>query len=609
MNENQKKIIDILLNENDSVSSLKLAEILKVSQRSVKRYMKEMPEEIAGISFSIVADRNGYYIDSSKKKRMQILEELMNTEPENTEKNIFLYLFLHDEATIEEIADYFYFSKTSMVKKIESLKELTANFEVQITASSKGLFLQGSSSNVRKAAASFLQLEDILQQEMLKDYFQSDDIVNAIQKMVIDELIQSKITVAKELLQLIIKNIILSLIKPAFFEQEEYANKPLVYKNFIVVTIIAKNLKEHFQLELSEPDLFYLSVLFGTTTFSKDKVREIRLEILESLEELEIQYNENFLINAKFLVNLQNHFLACVQRLAINASLQNPLRDMIKERYFLAFEYATFFSKRMEQFLSLEFSLDEISYLALHFQTYLEGKKVEELFKAIVVCENGVGTSSLVQMQLEAKLPNIKIEKIIPRYLIDTQDFSEIDFVVSTTHINDELAKEVIYVNPVLMEEDFERIKKHTRSLISTHYLKELFQKELFFLNVNCKSKDEILHFLTDTLISKNLMAVKEQEKIFEREVFSPTDIIPGVAMPHFIVKNKSFMCFVKLATPIKWESEMISYVLLGGINVEEKESKNIFPYFIKMFRDDEKKSRLKKMTDFENLLTIINES
>lgn len=609
MNMNQRKIIEILLNENDSVSSLKLAEQLQVSQRSVKRYMKEMPVEMAGVSLVILADRNGYYIESSQKKRMQILEKLQLLEGENTEKNIFLYLFLYDEATIDEVADYLYFSKTSIIKKIESLKVQAAAFEVQIQASTKGLSLKGTSNNIRKAAVSFLQLDDNLQQAILNKFFQVIDIVNEIQQIVINELIRSETTIAKELLQLIIKNIILSLAKPAFFEQEEYADKPLVYKNFIVVTNIAKNLEERFRLKLSEPDLFYLSILFGTTTFSKNKLREIRLAILDSLEELEAQYNENFLVHAKFLVNLQNHFLACVQRLAINASIQNPLRDVIKERYFLAFEYATFFTKKMEQFLSVEFSVDEISYLALHFQTYLEGKKAEELFKVLVVCENGVGTSSLVQMQLESKLSNIKVDKIIPRYLISKQDFSEIDFVVSTTHINEEITKEVIYVNPVLMEEDFERIKSHTRSLISTNYLLELFHEGLFFLDVNCQNKKELLQFVTTILIDKKLMTKNQQEAMIERETFSPTDIIPGVAMPHYIVKSKSFLCFVRLSQPIKWETEMVSYILLGGINVEEKESKNIFPYLIKLFRDSEKKARIESVKYFEELRMIIKES
>lgn len=612
MKQTSNKIMDILLRNNQPVSSSRLAEIVGVSQRTIKRYMKEMPNSFSGVSFTVQSDKNGYQLNIGQADRLKLLEQLPNTEGirEGIEEaaNLFLYLVFKGEATIDNMAERFFYSKNTIVKKIELLRQELSEYGVEIVRSNKGLSLAGCESSIRKAILSFLELEDPECQQLIDEYFEEEDFTGQIYQLLIDELITADISFSQEQIYLILKNILIALMRISYVNEEKYEEDVLIYKNYIVVMNLARKIQEKFDLQANQSDLFYLSVLFGSTMFTEEKEREIRMSFFYALEKLDKQYNEVFLDNSRITSNLLKHVMISIQRVTFGIFLQNPLKDMIKKKYFLAYEYATFFSNEMAKILKITFSDEEISYFALHFQTYLEEMKEEEVYRTIVVCENGVGTSSLVRMQLEARFTNLKIKKVIPRYLAEQQNYDEVDFIISTHHLTTDLPKEVIYVNAVLTEQDFKTINNFLRSSMSTSYLKSLFHEDLFFNEANLKSREEVLSFISNILIGKNLLNETEQHQIIDREDVAATDILPGVAMPHFVTRGRTFFFFMKLKQPILWSTERVSYVLFGGINVQESESKKIFPYLIKKFQKDAFRKRMDQMNTFDELLQILNE-
>lgn len=611
MNNKSKKIIEVLLKSTHSISSSRLAEIVGVSQRTIKRYMKEMPESLSGVSFNIQADKNGYKIDIEMSGKIKLLEELTNIEAGESsaiEANIFLYLVFNGEATIEVISDYFYYSKNTIVKKIESLRTEVARFDLQIVRSSKGLSLDGKESSIRTALFHFLELDNKNCQQLVEEYFQNTHFIEQAYQIIISELINNDSSFSKKQIVLILKNILIVLIRSGFPNEKTYEEDVLLYKNYMVVTNIAKKIEKTFQLQINEADLFYLSILFGNTTFTEEREREIRMAIFYCLEKLDKQYNEVFLENSRITRNLQSHVMISIQRLTIGLSMQNPLKEMIKKRYFLAYEYATFFFNELSKILAINFSDEEISYVALHFQTYLEEKKEDETYRAIVICENGVGTSALVRMQLEARFSNLQVLKVIPRYLAEQQDYSDIDFIISTHHIRSTLPKEVIYVSPVLTEKDFKIVHQYIRSSLSTRYIKSLFHKEFFLCEAQLENREEVLQFIGNILHGQNRMTEEAQSQLIERENYAPTDVVSGVALPHFVTAGKTFFFFVKLKEPILWSTEQVSYVFLGGINVQEKESKKLFPYLIKKFQREDFLKKLQHLSTYEELLQILIE-
>ncbi|KAF1303626.1 BglG family transcription antiterminator [Candidatus Enterococcus willemsii] len=611
MNKKLKKMIEVLLRSNHSISSSRLAEIIGVSQRTIKRYIKEIPDSFSGVSFTIQADKNGYQLIIDTSEKIKLLEVLGNLDGEENDAvgaNIFLYLVFHGESTIEEISDYFYYARNTIAKRIEDVRAEITQFDIQIRRSTKGLTLIGKESALRKALFHFLELDNKYSQQLVEEYFHEARFIEQIHQIIIRELIDNDSSFSQEQILLILKNILIVLIRAEYPNDKIYENDVLVYKNYMVVNNIAKQISEAFQLEISEADLFYLSILFGNTTFTEEREREIRMAIFYCLEKLDKQYNEQFLENSRMTRNLQSHAIISIQRLTIGLSMQNPLKEMIKTRYFLAYEYATFFSNELSKILSIQFTDEEISYFALHFQTYLEEKKEDEIYHVMVICENGVGTSSLVRMQLEARFTNLQVLKVIPRYLAEQQDYRDIDFIISTHHIQIDLPKEIIYVSPVLTEQDFKTVHRHIRSSLSTGYIKSLFHKELFICDVQLKDKEEVLHAIGNILQGQNRITTEKQEQLLEREKYAPTDVVSGVALPHFVTSGKSFFFFMKLQEPILWSTEQVSYIFFGGINVQEKESKKLFPYLIKKFQQETILKKMNHIKTYEEFIQILVE-
>ncbi|MCF1602547.1 BglG family transcription antiterminator [Tetragenococcus halophilus] len=381
MNKNITKILKTLLKNNHSVSSNRLAEIANVSQRTIKRYVKEIPDvfKTFDVSFHIVSDKNGYRLEAGQGERMQLAEILANADGTNegieNNSNIFLYLVLEGEVTLEDIADYFFYSKNTIVKKVNLLREEATRFNLEISRSSKGLKIFGDESSIRKIMVEFLDIENDQCIEIIEKYFQKEQFIDQVYQIIIDELIKANVSFSQEQILLVLRNILVLLLRTEYTSEFNYENEPLIYKNYMIVRNISRQIEEKFQLKFTEMDLFYLSILFGTSAFTEEKEREIRVAIFYSLEKLESSYNESFLDNSRFTNNLQKHVMICIQRVTVDVSLQNPLKEMIKNKYFLAYEYAVFFANELSKMLSLKFSDEEISYFTLHFQTYLEEKK------------------------------------------------------------------------------------------------------------------------------------------------------------------------------------------------------------------------------------------
>ena len=123
--------------------------------------------------------------------------------------------------------------------------------------------------------------------------------------------------------------------------------------------------------------------------------------------------------------------------------------------------YDAIAKKTIEQELELKIGDDEVSNIAVHVggavERYSSNKKTK-LFKVIIVCASGAGTSMLINTKVQQLFKDkIKIVKIIPSYLIDYINPLEIDFLISTMPL-DYNKIPVINVSPFLTEKEIKII-------------------------------------------------------------------------------------------------------------------------------------------------------
>lgn len=117
-------------------------------------------------------------------------------------------------------------------------------------------------------------------------------------------------------------------------------------------------------------------------------------------------------------------------------------------------------------------------------------KGTKKVYKTIIVCTSGVGTSMLIKSKLENIFKGkLEIIKVIPSYLIDYINVLDIDFVISTVEVNLENVN-VIKVSPMLTDKEIKLIEKYieTENVYIDLDIQNLFSSELFFGDIKANS-------------------------------------------------------------------------------------------------------------------------
>src|SRR5699024_4990474 len=100
---------------------------------------------------------------------------------------------------------------------------------------------------------------------------------------------------------------------------------------------------------------------------------------------------------------LVQHLRPAVKRLENNISFENPLKDEIYNKYSELFKIVKENIDIIEHFFDIEFTDDELSYIVLLFASSYERNKktINVRPSVIIVCKEGISTSSILKSQLE----------------------------------------------------------------------------------------------------------------------------------------------------------------------------------------------------------------
>ena len=199
--------------------------------------------------------------------------------------------------------------------------------------------------------------------------------------------------------------------------------------------------------------------------------------------------------------------------------------------------------------------------------------KIEELQESI---EEQKKRSEDLDEQKEYTKTKEYIEKIYVCNLYELENFpfEKVDYVFTTVHISSYVPVPILEIGSFLQDNDIDRVRKlFVRE--SKDFLQKYFKKELFFTDVEGKTKDEVL---------KNLCRKVEQEKglpetftasVLKREELTPTDYGNLVALPHpeRAFQERAFVAVAGLKEPIFWFRQKVQVVFLTAIGREEDEN------------------------------------
>ena len=549
MNTRALSIIKILLNSVEPVSSLALSQEIGCSTKTIQNEIKEVNKElknceivsIRGIGYKIEGNLDDIDIKNSDlydyDRVEYIIKKIINIS--STDK---------DTIKLEDLADSMYVSLSTVKNDLKEVKKILNEYNLKISSKHKqGICIEASEEDIIKFIINYSNKVD--NSLSIKDFLNNNIIENlfSIKKILLDTLSY--------------ENMILT--------DNEFKN----IVNYISIYLSRNNtnqsdfIKEYIKKYKSKKE----------KPISEDEQLLIRKAIKEFCRDLNIATSINLSHDKIFEECLFNHICNLYKRADLGINQYEITAGEIKLKYPFPFELGKIAKKTIEKNLNMEISEDEVENIALHIGGALERidkRDEKKVYKTIIVCTSGVGTSMLIKSKLENIFKGkLEIIKVIPSYLIDYINVLDIDFVISTVEVNLENVN-VIKVSPMLTDKEIKLIEKYieTENVYIDLDIQNLFSSELFFKDIKAETRSQVIDIMSKKLVEKGYIDDTMRQSYFERETIATTEIGNMVAIPHGakgeVYENKVALGILK--EPISWEVGKVRLVIMLALDKEK---------------------------------------
>ena len=549
MNTRALSIIKILLNSVEPVSSLALSQEIGCSTKTIQNEIKEVNKElknceivsIRGIGYKIEGNLDDIDIKNSDlydyDRVEYIIKKIINIS--STDK---------DTIKLEDLADSMYVSLSTVKNDLKEVKKILNEYNLKISSKHKqGICIEASEEDIIKFIINYSNKVD--NSLSIKDFLDNNIIENlfSLKKILLDTLNY--------------ENMILT--------DNEFKN----IVNYISIYLSRNNtnqsdfIKEYIKKYKSKKE----------KPISEDEQLLIRKAIKEFCRDLNIATSINLSHDKIFEECLFNHICNLYKRADLGINQYEITAGEIKLKYPFAFELGKIAKKTIEKNLNMEISEDEVENIALHIGGALERidkRDEKKVYKTIIVCTSGVGTSMLIKSKLENIFKGkLEIIKVIPSYLIDYINVLDIDFVISTVEVNLENVN-VIKVSPMLTDKEIKLIEKYieTENVYIDLDIQNLFSSELFFKDIKAETRSQVIDIMSKKLVEKGYIDDTMRQSYFERETIATTEIGNMVAIPHGangeVYENKVAIGILK--EPISWEVGKVRLIIMLALDKEK---------------------------------------
>ncbi|MBX0358071.1 BglG family transcription antiterminator [Halobacillus sp. Nhm2S1] len=299
--------------------------------------------------------------------------------------------------------------------------------------------------------------------------------------------------------------------------------------------LITNALEGWWEIDFPEDEVCFITMnLLGSKVQHDDFSRYSEQE-LSGLKEVIYQMIHDFQLYSCVVFddkeglaeNLISHIKPTYYRLKYGVKIANDLADTIQETYPDIFHLTKRVVKHLEIYVGKVIPDEEAAYITLHFGGWLtkEKKQVETKHTAIIVCENGIGTSNMLRTQLENLIAGLNITDTLSmrEYQRNTH---QADVIFSTKFIKTKDIP-VVHVPAILTNVEKERVIQRMNELFGSSSTENDPADDLMDVierHATVHRKDELKKELS-YLIEKNTPQTKERKKPMLNELLTAQTI------------------------------------------------------------------------------------
>ena len=620
----EKVLIEIyrILKDNQYHSSIEIAKFLNVSDRTCRKYIKELDILLKKNDINIISrPRYGYILEGEVLKETEIFNTNNIKIPVTAEERYtyLLELLLNTDKYIklEDISNKIYISSRTISQDLKKIEKDIEKYNLVIDRKPHhGLKIKGDELNIRNLMVD--NIETRINENMYVDE-KEKKLINDIAEILNKYLKKKKIKVTDIALQTFIVSVYVTNQRITLGKEIEFIDidRELFENKIIQVKEIKKYLVEELGLdiEFKETDIEYLAIRFMTTeTITYKSIQNSNVkDIQELIQEIIFYVNVTFKIDLSdddtLYKNLYTHLLALVIRIRFGIRVKNPLLDDIKQNMPLAYNVATYVSKIISKRYNKEITEAETAYIAviLYMSKGLNSKDNNKK-NILIVCPSGSGISKFLiytYSNLFSKYANL-INSCGVNELLDV-NFETVDVIFSLVDIDFELPKPVYKIDYFLNEEDISRIKKILE--FEESYLEKIFLKDLFTYIEEDITKDELIKIMSNKLSKIDGIDKDIESLIQEREKLGLTEISEKVAIPHPIkaIKDVNVVGVCILKNKLLWQKNKVNIVLFMCVNNGHGENEIVYKKLTGIINNDKHIFNILSNPTYDNFINILN--
>lgn len=201
----------------------------------------------------------------------------------------------------------------------------------------------------------------------------------------------------------------------------------------------------------------------------------------------------------------------------------------------------------------------------------------------LTLCITGVGGAIKIKERLIKSIEDI--EKYVDIQTMGMLEYTDIEFEIEKIRKERKVIAIIGTIDPSIVGIPFFNlcditdksklnyisniIKVNNEDAFSEHNIEDLIKEENIFIDLECKTKEEVIKYLSRNLEKKGYVSKNYEKKVFEREELFSTELSGGVAIPHADgedVLNPTVSIAI-LREPIMWNERNIKTVLLLAVN------------------------------------------
>ncbi len=504
LNQRILALLNQLIHSDGYLAINELANSFNVSRSTIYNDLARTNDWLKENGFKEIGQirEKGLFLDSSLKEQLKLeigVSDYPYYEYSPNERKAWIYLYMttyDNPMYLEDYQKLFEVSRNTILEDVKKLKKELKTFHIEIISERyEGYLPLGEEARIRNALFYYLPFIIPLNgwhsiiNESNQEGEGGKDNLEAYQLFDLNRLLQIKKGLhtyeASQHLEFT-DDIFADLVIWIYLFMKRMENKKYVdidpveesvissTEAFKGVTKLCQELMEQYQFFIPKAEIYFLAryLLSAKVNYEipsyddRSKLKQLEAVIEAMIADFQLHAAIEFTEKDKMIQNLIVHLKPAYYRSKYDIKIDTKLHTSVMKNYPEVYHLTKMVIHHFEKFVQNSIGENEIAFIAMHFGGWLRREGIvlnQNRLRILIVCTSGIGTSKILESQLEGLLTEVDI--VATKSLRDYQQYAKsVDFIVSTVPLaEDEIP--VLVVNPILDNKDKELLLKKINRL------------------------------------------------------------------------------------------------------------------------------------------------